>query len=389
MRPITVVHSSHIWLPQTQTWLYNQLRHLPSDIIGHIVCERTDNLDQFELPNIHCVADLPVWRRRREKALRKLRLRTHLSLTVEIARRHHADIIHSHFGNIGWADMGAARRAGVKHVVTFYGLDVGFLPRRNPLWYRRYRALFDHVDIVQCEGGHMAGRIAALGCPDRKIRVHHLGIALDEVPFAPLSWRQGDPLRILIAASFREKKGIPDALEALGRLRDRTPLEITLIGDAGDDRRAQAEKTKILATIERLGLCDRVRLTGYQPHARLLEEARRHHVFLSPSLTARDGDTEGGAPVSLIEMAASGMMMVSTTHCDIPEVVRHGVSGLLSEERDIDGLVENLEWLVAHPKRWDEMRIAGREHVEEKFDARVQAERQAETYKALLGRGGP
>ncbi len=52
----------------------------------------------------------------------------------------------------------------------------------------------------------------------------------------------------------------------------------------------------------------------------------RHHLFLSPSVTAPDGDSEGGAPVSIIEAAATGMPVVSTTHCDIPQAVDDGVT---------------------------------------------------------------
>jgi colanic acid/amylovoran biosynthesis glycosyltransferase len=281
--------------------------------------------------------------------------------------------------------MPAARRAGIRHVVTFYGLDVNFLPRHDRRWRGRYAELFGHVDAVLCEGPHMAGEIAALGCPEEKIRVQRLGVSFDDIPYEPCAWRPGEPLRVLIAASFREKKGIPDALEAIARLQESVPLEVTLIGDAGEDPRAQDEKPRILSAIERFNLGDKVCLLGYQPHARLLEEARRHHIFLAPSLTASDGDTEGGAPVSLIEMAASGMLIVSTTHCDIPEIVRHGETGLLSAERDIDGLVRNLQWLLAHTDRWDAMRTAARKHVEAGFDARRQAERLARIYRALIG----
>jgi len=42
-------------------------------------------------------------------------------------------------------------------------------------------------------------------------------------------WQQGEPLRVLIAASFREKKGIPYALEALGMLQKDVSLEIAII----------------------------------------------------------------------------------------------------------------------------------------------------------------
>lgn len=379
---IAVLHSFPVWLPQTQTWMYNQVRYLPRDIEAHVVCERTENLDQFGLANIHCRADAPMWRVILDTGLRKLRLRRYSGFALGVARDSHAGVLHSHFGNIGWADMGLARRAGLAHVVTFYGLDVT-LPRRSPRWRARYRALFDHVDAVLCEGGHMAGNVAALGCPERKIQVQHLGVALEDIPFEPCLWRKGDPLRILIAASFREKKGIPCALEAVARLRGRSPVEVTVIGDAGADSRAHVEKRNILATLDRLGLADDVRMLGYRPHARLLEEARAHHVFLSPSMTARDGDTEGGAPVSLIDMAASGMMVVSTTHCDIPGVIRHGVTGLLARERDVDGLVRHLDWLMEHPDRWDAMRRAGRKHIESEFDARIQSGKLAELYRSL------
>jgi colanic acid/amylovoran biosynthesis glycosyltransferase len=112
-------------------------------------------------------------------------------------------------------------------------------------------------------------------------------------------------------------------------------LEITIIGDANDERRSQIEKERILAVIEAHHLQRKTRMLGYQPHAVLFEEAYKHHIFLSPSITSSDGDTEGGVPVTLIEMAATGMPIVSTEHCDIGEVLETEVSGLLAPERDV------------------------------------------------------
>lgn len=379
-----VLHNTPVWLPQTQTWIYNQVRYLPSGIEAHISCGRTENLDQFRVPNIHCFADQSVIKQYWDKGLRSLRLRRHSAFPAEVARRHRIGILHSHFGHEGWKDMGIARRAGLKHVVTFYGLDVNYLPRSRPVWLDRYQDLFAHVDAILCEGPHMAECIVALGCPAPKVHVQHLGVAIDDIPFAPFAWQPGDPLRVLIAASFREKKGIPLALEALARLRARIPVEITVIGDAGAEPRARAEKTKILDMIDRHKLTDAVRMMGYQPHSRMLEEARRHHIFLSPSITASDGDTEGGAPVSLIEMSASGMMVVVSTHCDIPEVIVDGITGLLAPEGDLNGLVDRLEWAIGHWQDWEAIREAARKHVEEQYDARLQAEKLAVIYQTLL-----
>lgn len=381
---LSVLHSYPIWLPRTQIWMYNQVRFHPPDIEPHVVCEKTENLDEFGIPNIHCLADRPAWRRALNHGLRTLRLHGSLGFAAATVRDHGIDLLHSHFGHIGWTDMPVARRARIGHVVTFYGMDVNFLPLRFPRWRRRYHDLFDQIDMVQCEGGHMAERVAALGCPEAKIRVQHLGAPLEDIAFVPRPWQPGEPLRILMAASFREKKGFPLALAAVAQLRDDLPIEITLVGDAGPDQRAQAEKRRILETIDRYQLRDTIKMPGYISHAQLLREAADHHLFLSPSITAADGDTEGGAPVSLIDMAASGLVIVSSTHCDIPEIVEQGITGYLAEEGDPESLLETLRLAINQADRWDKMRIASRHHVETKFGAREQSEKLAAIYRSVL-----
>jgi len=292
-------------------------------------------------------------------------------------------VLHSHFGFVGWRDLGVARGLGLAHVVTFYGVDVLFYPTMDPRWRERYREMFAEVDAVLCEGPHMGRAIVALGCPPAKMRVHHLGVDLALIPYEPRRWNPAEPLRVLLSGSFREKKGFPYALEALCRLRRSVPVEITIIGDEHGEPRTIREKEKILETIARCGLGDVTRLLGYQPYRKVMEEAGRHHVFLSPSVTAADGDTEGGAPVSLIEMSASGMMVVSTTHCDIPGVILHGKTGLLAPERDVDALAAHLEWIAANPGAWRPMQDAGRAHMEAEFDAKRQGDRLGAIYREL------
>ena len=71
---ICVMHSFPIWLPQTQTWMYNQVKYLPDNIEVHVVCEKTEHLDQFYLPNIHCLHKTSWWRYFWEKGIRKILL---------------------------------------------------------------------------------------------------------------------------------------------------------------------------------------------------------------------------------------------------------------------------------------------------------------------------
>jgi colanic acid/amylovoran biosynthesis glycosyltransferase len=384
--PLVVLQSVQCWLPQTETWLDTQVKFLPGDVESTVVCERVANLEQFPFPRIRCLQNEPAHRQLWDRALRKLRLRNHLAWVVDAGRRARARVLHSHFGVVGWRDLGVARRLNLAHAVTFYGVDVRYYPTSDARWIRRYKDMFKRVDVVLCEGPFMGRSIVDLGCPAEKLRVHHLGVDVAAVPFAPLPWEPGQPLRVLLTGSFREKKGFPDAVDALGRVQHDVELEITIIGDEHGLPSTIIEKKKIVAAIARNGLGARTRLLGYQPHRVVMEEASRHHVFLSPSLTASDGDTEGGAPVSLIEMSAAGLMIVSTTHCDIPGVVIDGRTGLLAPERDVTALAAHLRFLVQNPARWPVLRKAARAHVEAEFDARRQGERLASIYREIDAR---
>ena len=383
--PIRVVHSVYRWLEQTETWLYNQVRFLPPDIEAHIVTDDVTNVDQFPAQHIHAATSLSWPRRAWGRALRRLRIRRHMGHLLPTIQAQGASVVHSHFGPLGWENVRALRQSEARHIVTFYGMDVQYLPQSRPHWYNRYGELFETVDRVLCEGPHMAASVVALGCSRDKVLVHHLGVPVDEIPFSPRRWRRGSPLRVLMAASFREKKGIPYGVEALGALARDVPLEVTIIGDASHQPRCRNEKKRILEALDRFGLRSKTRLLGYQPHRRLMDEAATHHVFLAPSVTASDGDTEGGAPVCLIEMIASGMPIVSTRHCDIPAVVRDAQTGFLAEERDVEGLTERLHHLVREADSWEDFLRAGRRHVESEFDARTQGKRLAKIYRNVAG----
>ena len=378
------MHSTPCWLPQTMTWLYNQLRFLPPSVTNHIVCETNENIAQFNLPNIHCFSDKNPWFYQWEKMLCALGLQNHYSFQNSIVRKHSPHILHSHFAYRGWADMEIAKSSGTKHLVSVYGYDVTGLLKAGSRWLDRYLELFERADRILCEGPHMAKHLQNIGCPEEKIKILRLGVCINEIEFIPRTWENGAPFRILIAATFKEKKGIPYALEALGRVLGEVPLEITLIGDATSEPRSQLEKEKIIHTLKSQHLLAKIRLMGFQTHSILMKEAYKHHIFLSPSVTAGDGDTEGGAPVSIIEMAATGMPIVSTKHCDIPRVINDETTGLLATERDIGGLTERLRWLTSHPENWISMVKAGRSHVEKEFNASTQGELLAKFYREIL-----
>ncbi|RZU98354.1 glycosyltransferase [Spiribacter vilamensis] len=384
-RPTTdVIVNTASWLPLTERWIYTQVAYLPSSIRSHVVCRSTRDADQVPVPRLNSYDALTPGEKCRVLYRGGRRLGGHLrrrtALIAHVAEQTGAGIVHSHFGYAGYMVASAVNRLGLRHIVTFYGVDMSALPQADPRWHDRYSELFGLADRVLCEGEHMAGCLADLGCPAEKLRVHHLGVDTGALEFRPRQRQPDEPLRVLMAASFREKKGLTYGIRALALLAERVPVELTLIGDAGSHPKSVAEKHRIEAVLAETGLMDRTRLLGYQPYARLLKESDAHHVFLSPSVTASDGDTEGGAPVTLIEMAAIGIPIVSSRHADIPGVVEDGVGGLLADEGDVKGLAACLARFVDEPALSWELTAAARRHVEQSFDASAQGRALAAVY---------
>ena len=377
-----VAHSVFSWLPLTMTWVYHQIRYAPVTR-AVVLADTLENEASFAWDPVFTAS----WRERQawRVANRMGRRFTPTSFHEAVAEQG-VEVLHSHFGHRGWYDLPLARKHDLPHVVTYYGYDLTLLPTRQQMWRERYRELFRSADLFLCEGPHMADTLEALGCPEERVAVQRLGVDLDRFRYEPRQPPGDGVVRILIAGAFRQKKGIPLALEAVANLRDsHKDLKVTVVGDAGGQLREQAEKAAILDVVERRHLEQIVRFLGFQPYERLLEEAYRHHVFLSPSLTADDGDAEGGAPVSIIEMAATGMPIVSTRHCDIPQVVVEGTTGSLAAEGDVDDLTERLRTVVWDPDSWRRMGEAGRRHIERSYDVRILTRQLADRYAALAG----
>ncbi len=389
MKPL-VLHSVYQYLPLTETWIYGQIQAVAA-FRQAVACIHRANDDLFPFEPVSAMADhaliKPIgWAARtfahlHGKPMRRFdrllaswyRFGWPILATTELqcwAPR----IIHAHFGDQATRSLGLSIATNAPLITTFYGYDLALA--REPYWKKAYERLFRHGRRFLVEGSAMARKLAEIGCPPSKIHVQHLGVNLAAIPFAP---REPEPLcRVLISASFREKKGIPHALEAYAQVLERHPgrLSLTVIGDG-------PMRAEIHARARQLGLFEAIRWLGYQPHGAFLEEARRAHVFLHPSITAADGDTEGGAPVSLLEAQATGLPILATVHADIPEVTRPE-SAILVPERDTKGLADALETLALNPERWRAMGLAGRRHVEAEYDAATQGKRLEAHYQALM-----
>ena len=115
------------------------------------------------------------------------------------------------------------------------------------------------------------------------------------------------------------------------------------------------------------------------------ERLQRSDILLAPSVTARDGNREGGTIV-VKEASASQVVPIGTRHGGIPEIVDDGETGFLVSERSVDELADRLERLVIDRALRLRLGEAARRKMEREYDNRARVKQLEERYDEAVRR---
>lgn len=244
-------------------------------------------------------------------------------------------IIHTHFGDMGVLMVEFLLKHNIrsKNVTSFYGYDVSSLPLESKDYKQGLELLFEAGSAFLVEGPALGNKLGQLGCPDKKIYSNPLLVKCQGIPTKSYSKTAG-VIKFLMVGRFVEKKGFHIALEALGQLRNELPdFSVTIIGYG----EMEEIYRNIIAQYE---LGDSVDFLGAQEHGKVLEALAEHDFFLHPSLTAENGDSEGGAPTIIIEAQAARLPVIASDHADIPYVM--GYNDFLAKESNIKSLKDSI-----------------------------------------------
>jgi colanic acid/amylovoran biosynthesis glycosyltransferase len=139
--------------------------------------------------------------------------------------------------------------------------------------------------------------------------------------------------------------------------------------------------------VDSLGIGASVRFRGPLAGPAVASAMDRADIFILPSIVASDGDEEG-TPTVLLEAAACGLPVLSTLHGGIPEIVEHGVTGLLAPERDVEALAAGLRTLASDAALRRRLGEAARRRAEARFDIRSVAAGLEEIYDDAVAAHG-
>lgn len=261
------------------------------------------------------------------------------------------------------------------------GLPFSFTGHAKDVWTQNPRELGRKIGqaafVVTCTGTNKV-YLESLNQAGTRIHAVRHGIDLQHFAFRPRTEAPQPPYQLLTVARLTAKKGLPTVLQALAELRRQCDARLTLVG-AGDD---EAELRRLVVD---LGLRDVVDFAGVQPHERVRQELARAHVFVLGSRITKNGDRDG-IPNVLAEAMASGLPVVATAVSAIPELVEHGVSGLLVPPQDPQAMAQAvLRALTDLPWR-QASTVAARARVEAIFDQQANTRQLADIFCRELGR---
>lgn len=291
-----------------------------------------------------------------------------------------AGLVHTHGVRANLLGRLAARQAGKRKVITtvhsllerdYPGL---LLCLANSWVERATRGWTDHF-IAVSRG--LKDKLVAGGVPEEKVTVIYNGIVLDEfhppenpgAARAELGFGPETPL-VGIVARLHAVKGHRYFLEAAREVLAQRPEVRFLVVGEGPCRSALEEQARVL------GIAGQVTFTGFVDDVRPLMAGL--DLLVISSLWE-------GFGLTAVEAMALGVPVVATEVGGLPEVVRHGETGLLVPPANPAALAKSIVWMLEHPGAAGEMVKKGREAVRKNFTAAVMARRTEELYRRIAG----
>jgi glycosyltransferase involved in cell wall biosynthesis len=302
---------------------------------------------------------------------RDIYLALHLALHVRLKKIQH---LHATFASdAATVARLAARFADVPYSVTARAKDIFHQSADREDLQRKFR---DAAGIITISDYHVQFLRDTFGAVVDRVQRIYNGLDLTEFPFSPPDHR---PAVILAVGRLVPKKGFADLISACALLADKDrQFQCRIIG-------AGPLATELQAQIDRLGLQARVALVGPVPQPAIIEEMRNAAVLAAPCIVDEEGDRDG-LPNVIQEALALGTPVVATDVAGIPEVVRHGETGLQVSQSDPQALAAAIEQLLLNQVLREKLATGGRRLMEAEFDIRRNTQKRRAVFQGTPAR---
>ncbi|HED64667.1 MAG TPA: colanic acid biosynthesis glycosyltransferase WcaL [Planctomycetes bacterium] len=265
--------------------------------------------------------------------------------------------IHAHFAtDSALVAMLVHDLGGPSYSITAHAKDIYRSTVRPEMLSRLFARSAFTVTVCDANHAYLAERLTPEAIA--KVRRLYNGIDLDDFASLP---RERERNHVLAVGRLVEKKGFDVLLDAASLLVERgVDFRMTIVG-TGD------EEAALHAQAERLGLTDRVRLTGSLDQSKVRDLMQRATLLCQPCVVGEDGNRDA-LPTVLLEALACGLPAISTPVTGIPEILDHGRCGRIVPERDAQSTADAIAEMLADEDGRTRLAEAGRARAAELFD---------------------
>jgi glycosyltransferase involved in cell wall biosynthesis len=285
------------------------------------------------------------------------------------------DVVHVHKGIAHSVTLFATLFARRRPVLV---VNRGVSFPLDPFAALKYRTRLDAV-VTVCEDIKRV-IVASAGVPPEKVHVVYAGVDLSRFDPSRVDggkvrreWGVASGEKLVVQVGARDWKGWRDLVAATALVARALPEVRTAIVACKDE----AEKERVLAFARQRGVGSRVLAIGFRTDM---------PDVLAAADVVLDLSYEGlGITGTVREAMALGKPVIASAAGGNPELVEHGVSGLLVLPRDPGATAAALERLLSDPDLSDRLGRAARERVTRGFSTEVRLDRIETLYRELLG----
>lgn len=160
--------------------------------------------------------------------------------------------------------------------------------------------------------------------------------------------QEGEKILVHIS-NFRPVKRVHEVVQVFAGVRGTVPSRLIMVGDGPERSRAEQY-------CRENNLCDEVTFLGNVKNP--TEVLSIADLFILPSESESFG-------LSALEAMAMGVPVISTNTGGLPEVNRHGVTGMMSNVGDVEDMTRNALYLLTDEARLRRFRTKARERARE------------------------
>jgi glycosyltransferase involved in cell wall biosynthesis len=352
-----------------ERWVLALAKYLnPEDVNCHLAVTLESNNDDLKIIKEFnklegSVFELPMSNRFDLKIVDKL---------VEVIKRNNIDIIHTHGYKSDILGLLAAKKAGIKIVITPHGFSNGIdLKLRFFIWLGCQS--FRFADIVAPLSKALCEDVRGFGVKSERLKYVQNGVDLSEVEEQKIKHNPlksvGDNKRIGFVGQMISRKNIKDILDIFESLASKYPnITLTLLGD-GESRSELEEYTLSLAHK------NRIEFLGFRDDR--LELLQSFDLFVMTSSLE-------GIPRCLMEATAMGIPVAAYNIAGIDQLIEHEKTGLLAPYGEKELLSTYWEALLFNQEKADKLSHAACDFVNANYSGKRMADEYVTLFRDLM-----